>query len=43
MKIYEKELQNRLQHESETTEYSCPVDVVILDYKMPEIDGIEVA
>ena len=42
LKVYNDELHSVLLH-SDATKHLQPFDVVILDYKMPKIDGLEVA
>jgi CheY-like chemotaxis protein len=42
LKVYNVELHGVLLH-SDATKHLQPFDVVILDYKMPKIDGLEVA
>jgi CheY-like chemotaxis protein len=42
LKIYQEELQN-IRLKTDLTEHIQPFDAVVLDYKMPKINGMEVA
>jgi CheY-like chemotaxis protein len=42
LKIYHEELQ-RITNTTAPTEHKLPFDCVVLDYKMPAVDGVEVA
>lgn len=42
LRIYQEELQN-IRLKTDLTEHVQPFDAVILDYKMPKINGMEVA
>ena len=42
LKVYQESLQN-IRLKTDLTEHIQPFDVVVLDYKMPKINGMEVA